>query len=117
MHALILLRDEYLKKLESHGEQMTATRPEMPDLPHGNPGSHGLFFMHRAMRWELDNTNELIRLLEEAPEPVFFTVDAAREGSLVLGPDLVAKLKQKVRIMLRHWREAEWGYYRPTLGG
>jgi len=117
MHALILDRDAYLKKLEKNGETMTQTRPESPDMPTGNIGSHGLFFMHRAMRWELDNTNELIKLLQEAPEPVFFTVDAANEGSLVLGPDMVGKLKKKVKIMLKHWREAEHGYYRPTLGG
>ena len=117
MHALILLRDEQRAQLESRGETMTSTRPEQPDLPYGNMGSHGLFFMHRAMRWELDNMHELIGLLENAPEPVFFTVDAAREGSLVLGPNLVAKLKKKVRIMLKHWRDAEKGYYRPTLGG
>jgi len=61
--------------------------------------------------------HELIGLLEESPEPVFFTVDAAREGALVLGPNLVEHLKKKVKIMLRHWRDAEIGYYRPTLGG
>ncbi|MFC1451714.1 hypothetical protein ACFLSJ_00030 [Verrucomicrobiota bacterium] len=117
MHALIQLRDEHLKKLEARGEIMTCASQELPDLPHGSMGSHGLFYMHRTMRWELDNTNELIRLLEEAPEPVFFTVDAAREGSLVLGPDLIGKLKKKVAIMMKYWRTAEQGYYRPTLGG
>jgi len=41
MHALILLRDEYRGKVEARGETMTVTRPEMPDLPHGNMDSAG----------------------------------------------------------------------------
>ena len=43
--------------------------------------------------------------------------DEAREGSLLLGPDILPKLRRKVQVMLAHWRDAELGWYRPTLGG
>ncbi|MDA0989316.1 MAG: hypothetical protein O3A51_01015 [Verrucomicrobia bacterium] len=115
---LIQIREAEQQKREARGETMSSTSPERPDLAHGNMGSTGLFYLHRALRWELDNTNELIRILEECPEPIFYTaVDEAHEGSLVLGPNLLSDLKRKVRIMLAHWRDAEDGWYRPTLGG
>ncbi|MCE9614511.1 MAG: hypothetical protein K8T26_09560 [Lentisphaerae bacterium] len=116
--SLIRLRDEDLAKRGARGEVMTSTRPERPDLPIGNMGSVGLFYLHRALRWELDNVNELIRIIRECPEPIFYTaIDEAHEGSLVLGPNLLEDLQRKARIMLKHWRDAEDGWYRPTLGG
>jgi hypothetical protein len=70
------------------------------------------------MRWELDNTYELIRLLESSPEPLLFTEkDKANEGSLFLGPDVLDNLRRKADIMLKYWRTAEDGYYLPTKGG
>ena len=74
--------------------------------------------MHRTMRWELDNVNDLIRLIEQSPVPLIHT--APRDDmqcSFLIGADLLDQLKKKVRIMLKHWREAEIGWYRPTLGG
>lgn len=116
--ALIRERDEQNAVLAARGEPMLSTKPERPDLPHGNIGSHGLFFMHRALRWELDNVYDLIKVLKACPEPIFQTApDEAREGVLLLGPNLLPKLEKKARIMLKHWREAEIGWYRPTLGG
>ncbi len=118
MAALIRIRDAQAAQLAARGETMGSTRPELPDLPHGNTGSHGLFFMHRTMRWELDNTHDLIRILKGCPEPLIHTApDAARAGALLLGPDLIPGLEKKARIMLKHWRDAEIGWYRPTLGG
>ncbi|MCE9614510.1 MAG: hypothetical protein K8T26_09555 [Lentisphaerae bacterium] len=115
---LIRLRDQQLAQLTARGEVMGSTKPERPDLPIGNGGSAGLFFMHRALRWELDNVNALIKILESCPEPILMTApDEAREGSLVLGPNVLKHLRLKVQIMLKHWRDAEIGWYRPTLGG
>lgn len=115
---LIILRDQQNARLTELGEVRGSTKPERPDMPIGNGGSHGLFYLHRALRWELDNVNELIKILNESPESIFFTApDEAREGSLVIGPNLRADLERKRQIMLTHWREAERGYYRPTLGG
>lgn len=101
-----------------HGPKATTADPASPSMPKGDTGSAGLFFMHRAMRWELDNTYELIDLMEKSSEPLIFTEpDKANEGSLFYGPDLLPHLRLKVDIMLKHWRDAELGYYRPTLGG
>ncbi|MDA0990289.1 MAG: hypothetical protein O3A51_06020, partial [Verrucomicrobia bacterium] len=74
--------------------------------------------MQRAMRWELDNTYELIDILKKAPEPIFWTAPhPSFEGQLIMGPNILEQLEKKVDIMLRHWRDSEIGYYRATLGG
>lgn len=105
--ALIYERDKVVR--------VGSTDPEIPDNPRG---SEGLYYLHRALRWELDNMNDLIRLLKESPEPIFrCTADKSQEGAFLYGPDLVENLERKVAIMLRHWRDAEKGFYRPTLGG
>ena len=111
-----LIRQRDLENAQA--PKLTTIEPISPNLPKGNLGSSGLFFMHRAMRWELDNTYELISLLEQSPEPLIFTEqDQANEGSLLLGPHLLEQLHRKVEIMLKYWRTAEDGYYQPTKGG
>ena len=103
---------------DREAEKMGSVDPAVPDLSHGSMGSHGLFFMYRAMRWELDNTNELISLVESSPVPLIQCAsDESLEGALVLGPNLLDGLRKKVRTMLKYWRTAEDGYYRPTKGG
>lgn len=115
---LIYEREAMAKQLAARGEVMISTKPERPDLPIGNMGSQGLFFLHRAMRWELDNTNELIKILEEAGFPLILTAPTKEmECAFLIGPDLIDQLKKKVQITLKHWRDAEIGWYRPTLGG
>jgi hypothetical protein len=115
---LVKLRDAYVRQLEARGEKMTVTRPEQPDWPYGNVGSHGLFYMHRALRWELDNVTELIKLVEESPVPLYTTAPSKEmECTHLIGPDFLDQLKKKRAIMIKHWREAEIGWYRPTLGG
>ena len=114
MGTLIYMRDE--QNLEH--PKTTSTGGEGPSMPTGDLGSNGLFFMHRSMRWELDNANELIELLKTSPVPLFFTApEPSMTGPLVLEKDLLANVERKVDIMLKHWRDAEIGWYRPTLGG
>ena len=70
------------------------------------------------MRWELDNTNDLIDLIKRATEPLFFTApESSWTGALALEKDLLASLERKVDITLKHWRNAEIGWYRATYGG
>lgn len=96
-------------------EHLGATDPESPGNPEGSPG---LYYMYRALRWELDNTNDLIGILKESPVPLIrATEDKSQEGAFIYGPDVAPNLEKKVRIMLSHWRDAEDGFYRPTLGG
>ena len=100
------------KLIEQHRTSVTT---EMPYAPEGSPG---LFYMYRAMRWEIDNITELISLLKESPVPLLSAVkDKSQEGAFVFGPDLVENLEKKVQIMLKHWRDAEDGFHRPLLGG
>jgi len=110
---LIYLRDAQ----NAAAPKLTPAGGDQPGMPHGDMGSHGLWFMYRALRWELDNTYELIDLLKASPVPLFFTVPKRNEGPLFLGPDVLDGLQKKVEIMLRHWRDAEIGYYRPTKCG
>ncbi len=118
MGTLIKVRDAFNRKLAAQGEPPTVTSPERPDWPCGNRGSNGLFYMHRAMRWELDNMTELIGLLEACPVPLYTLAPRPEmECSFLFNPDLANQLKRKREIMLKHWREAERGWYRPTLGG
>jgi hypothetical protein len=118
MGTLIKLRDEFQRKLAAHGDPMTSASPERPDWPCGNRGSNGLFYMHRALRWELDNMTELIKLMEACPVTLFTTAPRPEmECSFLFSPDLLNQLKRKREIMVKHWRETERGWYRPTLGG
>ncbi len=96
----------------------TTVSPEPTMLPKGDLGDQGLWYLHRAMRWELDNTHELIDLIKESPEPLFFTAPTPSwTGALVLERNLLESLERKVAITLDHWREAEIGWYRATYGG
>jgi len=94
-----------------------------PHVPMVDPretisGSPGLYYMYRALRWELDNVHELLRIVESQSEPILRTVpDKAWEGPLIWGPDFVEGLKKKAAITLKYWRMAETGYYKPTRGG
>lgn len=69
MGTLIYERD----RIQPEGGRLPSVDPEVPDLSHGGMGSHGLFFMHRALRWELDNVHDLIKLIESSPVPLIVT--------------------------------------------
>jgi hypothetical protein len=59
-------------------------------------------------RDELDNTQELIDILENGGMDLLnYTKDAKYEDRFVLGPDLIKQLKKKRKIMLDHWRDVE----------
>ena len=111
---LIYLRDEANAE---HPQEQTAD-PSRPSMPKGDLGSKGLWYMQRAIRWEVDNVVELIDLVKKAPEPLFWTAPhPSFEGPLVMGGNILEQLEKKLEITLRHWRDAELGYYRPTYGG
>jgi len=96
----------------------TAVSPEPTPMPKGDLGDQGLWYLHRAMRWELDNTHDLIDLMKRSPQPLFFTAPVPSfAGALHLEPNLLENLERKADITLRHWRNAEIGWYRPTYGG
>ncbi|PID91839.1 MAG: hypothetical protein CSA96_06310 [Bacteroidetes bacterium] len=63
-----------------------------------------------VMRDELDNTQELIDLLEAGGMKfIAHAEDPEHEDTFLLGPDLVDQLRMKRKIMLAHWTDIE-GY-------
>jgi hypothetical protein len=62
------------------------------------------------MRDELDNTQEMIDLLEnDGMELVCYAKAPFPEDTFILGADLIDQLKKKRKIMLAHWQDIE-GY-------
>jgi hypothetical protein len=94
---LIYARDAYLKKLAARGEPMASTDPDdYLSLPKSNYGDNGLFFLNRSLRWELDNTNDLIKLVKESPVPLFYTAPTKTFAcSLLLEPNYAENLQKK----------------------
>lgn len=67
--------------------------------------------LRKVARADLDNTAELIRVLESAPGPVIASAQTPEgENVFTFGPDLVAQLRRKMDIMLDHWQEYEQLY-------
>lgn len=118
-HVLQVATLGYLRDAANLTQPRSAsTAPITPTMPKGDLGDEGLWFMQRALRWELDNVNDLIALMKKAPEPLFFTApNASFTGPLILEESLLKSLQKKATIMVRHWRDVEIGYYKPTYGG
>lgn len=67
--------------------------------------------LRKIAREELDNTYELIRLMEKAHGPVLDHASSPEEESVfLLGPDLVGALRRKAEVMLDHWQDYETLY-------
>jgi hypothetical protein len=59
-------------------------------------------------RREMDNAIVLADLLESHKEPLLDLAPTAEEESIrVLGPDLAAQLRKRVKIMIAHWEDYE----------
>ncbi len=71
----------------------------------GDPGN---LEWNAIMRDELDNTHELIALLEAGGlELVARAKDPRYEDTFLMGPDLVGQLRQKTKIMREHWLDVQ----------
>lgn len=69
---------------------------------------------NNIMRDELDNTAELISLLEKGgAEQVIVTKDPRYEDHFILGPELLKQLYLKRTIMLRHWQDVQLYFHSP----
>jgi len=69
----------------------------------------------RILRDELDNTEELLALLEQGGMKYVGHVEDPRyEDTFVFGPDLVGNLKQKIALMREHWLDVQ-KYLAPPL--
>ncbi|OGF98282.1 MAG: hypothetical protein A2Z86_08865 [Candidatus Glassbacteria bacterium GWA2_58_10] len=71
----------------------------------GDPGN---LEWNEIMRDELDNTNELIEMLENGGmKLVACAKDPRYEDTFLLGPDLINQLKKKAKIMREHWLDIQ----------
>jgi len=71
-------------------------------------GDADLLKFNEIMRDELDNTVELIDVLEQkGTDSLCLAKDAAHEDCFLLGSDMIGQLKKKCKIMLVHWRDIE----------
>ncbi|MCL2640953.1 MAG: hypothetical protein FWD53_08930, partial [Phycisphaerales bacterium] len=71
-------------------------------------GDPDLQLMLSYVRDELDNTTEMISLLENGGMRQMLVAEKAEdEDTFLLGPDLIQQLRKKCAIMRRHWLDAE----------
>lgn len=81
--------------------------PRMPPKTPG-PGDPDFLKWYAILRRELDNTVELIRLLENGGLSSFAHAKKPEDqDAFVLGPDIAGDLARKRRIMRAHWLEAQ----------
>ena len=68
------------------------------------------------MRAEIDNTQNLIDLLESSKHPVLVLAEKAEdEDTFQLSPVLPDQLRRKIQIMLDHWLDVNLLLRRPNL--
>ena len=95
-----LIRDEHAETL--------AGEPKIPPKVESWDGESGYLEWYEILRDELDNTNELIAMLEDGGiELVARAKDPRYEDTFLLGPDLIDQLKKKASIMREHWLDAQ----------
>lgn len=82
--------------------------PHRPDKTPTWEGDPELQVFNGIMRDELDNTQELIDILEAGGMDYICHADSPEyEDTFLLGPDLIEQLKLKRKIMLNHWTDIE----------
>jgi hypothetical protein len=87
-----------------------AGEPRYPSKIPTWTGDQDLLDFNEIMRNELDNTLDMINLLENGGMKMVCTAEGPfPEDTFFLGSDLIEQLKKKRKIMLDHWRDIE-GY-------
>jgi len=86
---------------------------ELGVRPEGDPERERVYGIVRA---ELDNTQRLIRLLEQGPDDLVVKAERPEdEDTFLLGPDLIEQLQKKRRITLAHWRDFDRIFLPPHI--
>ena len=97
-----------VQKIRDDYKDVLAAPPVVPakiGTQTGHPAIQPYLYL---LRDELDNTNELIAVLEAGGLDRIRTAgDAKHEDTFVLGPDLVDQLRRKAKAMRDHWHDAE----------
>jgi hypothetical protein len=87
-------------------------KPEESPVWHVPADPRG-FEIRAVMRAEIDNSLEMIRLLESAPGPLVETAGTATDEDIfLLNPDLAGQLRRKIKTMLAHERDYDRLYSR-----
>jgi hypothetical protein len=82
--------------------------PRIPPKRESWTGDADLLAWNGLMRDEMDNTNELISLLESGDlTALSVAVDPQHEDTFLLGPEIIAQLRTKARLMREHWLDGE----------
>jgi hypothetical protein len=96
--------------IRNRNREILAGPVHRPDKVPTWTGDLDLLDYNELMRRELDNTQELISLLESGGMDLFYTARPPfPEDTFVLGPDIINQLKTKRKVMLTHWTDIE-GY-------
>ncbi len=96
--------------IRNRNSNVIAGPVHLPDKTPTWTGSADLLAFNAIMRDELDNTQEMITLLESGGMDLVCTASPPfPEDTFVLGPDLAGQLKSKRNVMLAHWTDIE-GY-------
>lgn len=89
-------------------DKLHAPQPLVPSKAESWTGDPDLLLINETMRDELDNTDTLIDILERGGlSQLALAPSADLEDTFFLGPNFLDTLKQKRRIMRRHWLDAE----------
>jgi len=90
--------------IRDRNQEALSGGPRIPPKWETWTGDTDLLAWNEIMRDELDNTNELISLLEGGGLEVLSHASSKRhEDTFLLGPDIVDQLRTKVRLMREHW--------------
>ena len=82
--------------------------PRIPPKKESWTGDADLLAWNELARDEMDNTDELISLLESGGlEALSLAPDRQHEDTFFLGPDIIAQLRTKKRLMREHWLDGE----------
>lgn len=101
--------------IRDHNSDAVSSAPHRPDKTPSWTGHPDFIAFNNIMRDELDNTVELIALLENSGlQQVILAERPLYEDCFLLGPDLVEQLKKKRKIMMDHWQDIE-GYLASPL--
>jgi len=96
--------------IRDRNKEILSKPPHRPDKSVTWTGDTDLQAFNEIMRNELDNTQELISLLENGGMQLICHAKVKTyEDTFLLGPDLIGQLKLKRKIMLKHWTDIE-GY-------
>ena len=99
-------------------DQLDLSGHKSKQVAMGSGSSAARSKMLETVRSEIDNTGNLIALLE-AQDQISDVIEHAKtkdeEYIRLLGPDLIDQLKKKIKIMNAHWRDYNKIFTRPNL--